>query len=72
MMVSPGCEGRDEIGGPASAAQAQPFGCEPSRPCSGEHARDSGLIGLGGRRTEGERDFAKTELEQPVAASRLQ
>ena len=37
----------------------------------GEHARDRGLIGLGGRGAEGERDLAKAELEQPVAAARL-
>ena len=37
----------------------------------GEHALDRGLVGLGGRGAEGERDLAKTQLEQPVAAARL-
>ena len=34
----------------------------------GEHARDSCLIGLGGRRAEGERDLAKAKDTRDQAA----
>ena len=61
----------DEIGGPADAALAQPGGEKTVAAMFGEHARDRGLIGLGGGGAEGERDLAEAKLEQPVAAPRL-
>ena len=72
MVVSRLRQVGDEIGGPAaSRGRRSQAATKPSRPCSASTRVDRGLIGLGGRRAEGERDLAEAELEQAIAAPRL-
>ena len=59
-----------------SAAQSRPLprsqaAANPSRPWAASDLGDGGLIGLGRRGGEGERDLAQAQLEQAVAAARL-
>ena len=61
-----------QVGGPGERHDAGARRrTKPSRPCSASSAVDCGLIGLGGRRSKGERDFAEAQLEQPIAAAGL-
>ena len=62
---------RDEIGGPGDAAGFEPAGHKILAAVLGEHLLDQGLVGLRGGSGKGERDLAKTEIEQAVAAARL-
>ena len=61
----------NEIGGPQRAAVSEPGGDEGITAVLGEHAVDSGVVGLGRGRAEGERDRAESQLEQAIAAPRL-
>ena len=61
----------NEIGGPTEPTRGEPGGGKAVAAMFGEHALDHGLIGLRGGGGEGERDLAKAEFEQAIAAPRL-
>src|SRR3984893_1909957 len=64
-------EMRDEIGRPGDVAGFQPARHKVVAATFGKDLLDQRLIGLGGSSGEGERDLAKTEFEQAIAAARL-
>src|ERR1700761_8552037 len=62
---------RQELCRPADVAGFEPARHEVGAAAFGQDLFDQCLVGLGGSRREGERDLAKTEFEQAVAAARL-
>src|ERR1700730_16899196 len=64
-------EMRDEIGRPGDVAGLQPARHKVVAATFGKDLLDQRLIGLGGSSGKGERDLAKTEFEQAIAAARL-
>src|SRR6266851_8054101 len=62
---------RDEIGRPGDVAGLQPTWHKIVAATFGKDLLDQRLVGLGGSSGEGERDLAKTEFEQAIAAARL-
>ena len=55
----------------ASATVPEPGGHEAVTSMFGEQSLDGGLVGLGRGRGKGERNFAETEFEHPIAAAGL-
>ena len=62
---------RDEIGRPGDVAGFQPARHKVVAATFGKDLLDQRLVGLGGSGGEGDRDLAKTEFEQAIAAARL-
>ena len=62
----------DQIGGPVEAARLEEPGGEIARPVFGQDGVDESLRGGIGCAAERQRDRAKPQLEQPIAAPRLQ
>jgi len=60
-----------EIGRPGGRAGLQPARHKVVAATFGKDLLDQRLVGLGGSSGEGERDLAKTEFEQAIAAARL-
>ena len=71
LDASNSAEMRDEIGRPGDVAGLQPAGHKVVAAMFGKDLLDQRLVGLGGSCGEGERDLAKTEFEQAIAAARL-
>jgi len=63
--------GVHQPGGPSNAAGVEPSTGEAFAAVGGEQVGDELLVGFRRRGREGERDLAKAELEQAVAAARL-
>src|SRR5215469_3166387 len=59
----------EQIPCPVEALAAEPGRGKASAATRVQHLGDGGLIGLGGRGGEGERDLGQSELEQAIAAA---
>src|SRR5690606_9647850 len=65
LLIGGDCGGQ-QLGRPFELAVGEPGGREPRAAVRGEELADAGLVGLRGRCRKGERDVAKTQVEEAI------